>query len=376
MKKNLLLLFLALVPCYLLQAQSFFLDSYYSDDGFDRVQYYYNNDNLLESYHVVSGVPGDNEQFIDSLYYDERGNVIRVNSYQYYNDQWIFPCYIEYTYDDKNNRTSRTNYNDFGSGHEIQGVYTYFYEDDVLTRYEMTLGGSLLMRGTYTYNAQGLLDELVEEMYSSWMYTWENSSKTKHTYDANGNETQTAYYYWDYSWVPESVVNRTFDENNNCMIREQIYNGTVADRVSYVYDYDYSINDCLMPYHPEPSYTWDDFRGNKPLGFGWETADDGGTLVYICDYIFEYGELDDAVSANYARPEMAVIFPNPTDGELNISLDGLKRVEILDVNGKLVMQSDANGKMLKMNVSELASGLYFVKSYNGQTWTMNKIQVK
>ena len=35
---------------------------------------------------------------------------------------------------------------------------------------------------------------------------------------------------------------------------------------------------------------------------GWETANDGGTLVYICDYIFEYGELDDAVSANYARP--------------------------------------------------------------------------
>lgn len=376
MKRNLLLLLLALVPCCFIQAQCFFLDSYYSNDHFDHVQFYYNNENLLESYHVTTGIEGEQEEFIDSLFYDERGNVIRVNSYQYYNNQWIFPCYIEYTYDDKDNRTSRTNYNDFGSGHEIQGVYTYIYEDNVLTRYEMTLGGMLLMRGTYTYNAQGLLDELVEETYSSWMYTWENSSKTKHTYDANGNETKTEYFYWDYSWVPELVTTRIFDENNNCTIREQSYNGTVTDRVSYAYDTDYSINDCLMPYHPEPAYTWDEFHGNKPIGFGWEAANDGGQLVYVCDYIFQYGELDNAVSANYARPEMAVIFPNPTDGELNISLDGLKRVEILDVNGKLVMQSEANGKMLKMNVPGLASGLYFIKSYNGMTCTMNKIQVK
>ena len=48
----------------------------------------------------------------------------------------------------------------------------------------------------------------------------------------------------------------------------------------------------------------------------------------------------------------------------------------IEVNGELVMQSEANGKILKMNVSGLASGLYFIKSYNGQTYTMNKIQVK
>ena len=153
--KHLFLLILALFTCRAAQAQDYFLDRFYSSDEVDMVQFYYNADNLLQSYHCISNTGGEIDDLIDSLYYDERGNVVRVDFYQYYDNAWIFPSYITYTYDDDNHRLTRTNYNDWGSGFELQGIYTYNYEGDRLTGYEMTLGGMLLMRGTYTYNAIG-----------------------------------------------------------------------------------------------------------------------------------------------------------------------------------------------------------------------------
>lgn len=377
MKKTLLSLLVAFVASiYSLQAQSFFLDRYYSSDHAELVEFYYNNQNLLEAYHVTTNIDGDPYEYIDSLYYDERGNVTRIDTYQLHNGEWIFPCYLEYTYDENNNRISRTNYNDFGGGHELQGIYTYIYENNVLTRYEMTLGGMLFAKGTYTYNEQNLLKELIEESANPWAGTWSNSSKMSYEYDEQGNQTSAASYYWNNQWIPQTRTIRTFDDNNNCTIREKYSGSELIDRVSYAYDTDYSIEDCLMPVHPEPAYVWDDFRGNKPLGYGWETANDGGQLVYICDYVFEYGSLDDGVSSNYIRPEMAIIFPNPASEEINISLDGMKRIEILDINGKTIMQQETSGKLVKLSVSELASGLYFVKAFNGTTWSINKIQIK
>ena len=180
--KRLFLIFTALLSCRAAMAQDYFLDRYYSDDGVDQIQFYYNADNLLESYHSISNAGGEIDDLIDSLYYDERGNVFRIDFFQYYENEWIYPSYITYTYDDNNHRLTRTNYNDWGSGFELQGIYTYTYDGDLLTGYEMTLGGTLLMRGTYTYNEEGLCTQLLEEYNDAWGGTgWSNSALTTYT---------------------------------------------------------------------------------------------------------------------------------------------------------------------------------------------------
>ena len=61
--------------------------------------------------------------------------------------------------------------------------------------------------------------------------------------------------------------------------------------MTYFYDEACSIDHVLMPFHPEPNYTWDPFA-NRPLSYSWETANDGGQLIYVCDYIFEYGAFE------------------------------------------------------------------------------------
>ena len=73
---------------------------------------------------------------------------------------------------------------------------------------------------------------------------------------------------------------------------------------------------------------------------------------------------------------MMAIYPNPTQDEMTLSLEGLRRYEIIDMNGQTVMQGQANGNRHTIDVSDLASGLYLVKAYNGQSWCINKVQVK
>jgi len=373
---RLFLLIITLLSCHAAMAQDYFLDRLYSNDEVDQIQFYYNADNLLESYHSISIASGEVDDLIDSLQYDERGNVTRVNFYQYYDNEWIFPSYVTYTYDSDNHRLTRTNYNDWGTGFELQGVYTYSYEGDRLMGYEMTLGGMLLMRGTYTYDANGRCTQCLEEYNDAWGGTgWSNSALTTYAYDEAGNCTNETYSYWQNGWVPDSSIDRTYDANGNCLQREKRSNGQVIDRVRYVYDEACTINHVLLPYHPEPNYSWDTFA-NRPLSYAWETANDGGQLVYVCDYIFEYGAFESLPQNEMPVTDMMAVYPNPTQGEMTLSLEGLQRYEIIDMNGQTVMQGQANGKRHSIDVSGLASGLYLVKAYNGQSWCISKVQVK
>ena len=73
---------------------------------------------------------------------------------------------------------------------------------------------------------------------------------------------------------------------------------------------------------------------------------------------------------------MMVVYPNPTQGEMTMSLEGLQRYKIIDMNGQTVMQGQANGKRHTIDVSALASGIYLVKAYNGQSWCISKVQVQ
>ncbi|MBR1513204.1 MAG: T9SS type A sorting domain-containing protein [Bacteroidales bacterium] len=374
--RHFFLILIALLSCRVAMAQDYFLEQVYSDDNVDQIRFYYNADNLLESYRSTSYSTGDRDDFIDSLQYDERGNVIRVDCYQYYNDEWIYPSYITYTYDENNHRLTRTNYNDWGSGFELQGVYTYFYDGDLLTNYEMTLVGTLIMRGTYNYDANGRCTQCLEEYNDVWGGGgWSNSSLVTYTYDGAGNCTNTTNFYWDNGWMPDSEIVRTYDANGNCLIRERHSSGLVVDRVSYTYDESCGIDHVLMPYHPEPLYTWDTFA-NRPLGYAWETMNDNNQLIYVCDYLFKYGAFESVPQNEIPVADLMVVYPNPATNEMTLSLEGLRQFEIIDMNGQTVMQGQTQGKRHTVDVSGLSSGCYVVKAYNGESWSFSKIVIK
>ncbi len=58
------------------------------------------------------------------------------------------------------------------------------------------------------------------------------------------------------------------------------------------------------------------------------------------------------------------IYPNPSENEINLSASSeIKRVEIMDMTGKIVYQHPENLQTAAINVSNLSNGLYLVKVY-------------
>lgn len=61
--------------------------------------------------------------------------------------------------------------------------------------------------------------------------------------------------------------------------------------------------------------------------------------------------------------DLLMMYPNPAQNELAISLEGLamNTISIYDVNGKFVLDQQINGSHANLNVSKLKQGVYFVK---------------
>lgn len=67
------------------------------------------------------------------------------------------------------------------------------------------------------------------------------------------------------------------------------------------------------------------------------------------------------LSINSNELSMTSIFPNPTDGIVNISgVHNLDHIDIYNLNGQLIKSFSKNGNMQQIDVTELQSGIYFV----------------
>ncbi|MCB0794537.1 MAG: DUF11 domain-containing protein [Flavobacteriales bacterium] len=60
------------------------------------------------------------------------------------------------------------------------------------------------------------------------------------------------------------------------------------------------------------------------------------------------------------------LFPNPSNGRVTIiSDDTIERIEVLQLDGRLLRSSSANSKRIDLDLSELVAGLYVVSLYSG-----------
>ena len=79
-----------------------------------------------------------------------------------------------------------------------------------------------------------------------------------------------------------------------------------------------------------------------------------------------------SVTANSLYKKVA-IFPNPTTGKVNISLENeiIDKVEIVDIVGKVVAVKPSSTTQIDIN--ELANGIYIFKIYSGATVIQKKV---
>ncbi len=378
MKKHLLLLAAVLFAGYIsAQNYKFRLEYIQSSDYLDYTEFHYNKDNKLFWNYVITPDSPYNLEIVDTLRYDDRGNIIKIETFQMLNGDWFPCCIVDYTYDDNNNRTSRTNYNNFGSGFEIQGIYTYTYdENNRLVYHEMTLAGFMFERCNYQYNTGGNIVEQLFEQYESWTGNWVNSSKTTWEYNTDGYISRINYLFWENNtWDLSNHTLITYDAKGNCHSRTYYSGSTIADRIVYTYDLNGPIEQVIMPEHPEPFYREADQYKNRPLSYTWETVNDNGQLIYVCDFNFSYEDVNITGVKGNANDNFISIFPNPAHESVTVNVPGLKKVEITDMKGTCVRTADAAGNQLRIGIQDLPAGVYFVRAFDGKQWMTTKLSV-
>lgn len=374
------LLFVAALFCAMVvsaQNYDYRLDYIESTDGLNFIDYHYGEDGRLLWYSVVSPDDWDRLELIDSLTYDQRGNIIKSNVYQKIDGSWRNVFYIEYTYDENNNRISRSNYNNFGGEFEVQGIYTYNYdENNRLVYHEMVLVDELFERANYYYDDKGYITEEIVEMHF-FGDIWDNSSRVTYEYDANYNLTRINYFYWLYgNWALKEKVEYIYDAAGNCQT-QLFYSGSLlASRLIYTYDMETGIQQVSMPYHIEPLYSEFAPFKNRPLMYSCELADDNWNLVYVCDYLFQYEEGNITSAGNVPFMADVQVFPNPASEQITVCLPGLKTVEILDMRGACIRQMEAGSGIVSISTNDLPSGVYFVRAFDGIRMQTTKMVVK
>ena len=129
-------------------------------------------------------------------------------------------------------------------------------------------------------------------------------------------------------------------------------------------------------------------RDGETLGTTTETTfsdmlEEPGTYKYSVYAVNETGSMSAPVSTIvvvdfYTVGENEVvygIYPNPTDSELNINANTGFEYQMINSVGQVVMSGVANGNV-KLNVSELNNGVYFLKvTANGNT-SVEKVIIK
>ena len=82
-------------------------------------------------------------------------------------------------------------------------------------------------------------------------------------------------------------------------------------------------------------------------------------------------------SANEAARQIEVaVYPNPTDGELNVRAEGRFDLNVYSVSGTLVLAQEGLDGEARIDLSGLSKGVYVVEVKNAEGSAMNKVVVR
>ena len=327
-------------------------DDYGQEVVFSTHNFAYDNENRVvrDEYIEMTGVYNLYENT-----YNEQGLVTqRIRTMKNY-DELIEVYKYTYEYDAEGNLLTNK-----GFGMNENNEWTESYRNEYLYREDGLLitmnhylyyssGGSWLYEVTeYYYNEDGLC---VEKATTRGGY--EVISKTLYTYDESGFLTsETKMDVWDGVLDFDEKKEYEFDAEGNCIsctyFEFNKYHETWLFEYSIEYSYDlaFPANDIagLLTY-------WNNFEPNFKVLYYKSTDYDFNTKIIT----FHYSETT-GIEENMGR--RVSIWPNPVSDLLNIEVEDLQQVEILTLDGKLVMTTKGSNAIA---INTLAQGCYMLK---------------
>lgn len=334
------------------------LASYRTSDNYQFCTFSYSGDGRLIA---IRDTVRNEYSLIDSLSYNEDGQMVRMSGWQLLDNRWENVYYIDYTYEN-GNLASRTNYNNFDGSWEQGGVYRYSYDPEGrILLSELTMGGIVFQMVEYTYNNDG---NLVCELWSGYDGAGLTPSEKIVTEWVDGQKSA------EYDSVSEDGVRWMFngrseyryDGDGNCTeFHHYDMAGSEVERSLFDINADLPLSRTYMPWTPETTRPKTFQNTHAYDREAWYTVDVDHVLQYVCDYIYQYEE----ASAGIGTAERArlSVFPNPAHGF--VTIDGLNSrtasVRILDVMGRTVTTGRVSPESNVLDVRMLIPGCYVVQ---------------
>ena len=327
-----------------------------TNDMYQFCNYGYNGQNQLVA--VKDSVSGD-YSLIDSLFYNEQGQMTRMSGWQLLNGRWENVYYIDYTYDQAGNIASRTNYNNFDGDWQLGGVYQYTYNsDNQIVLSVLTMSGIQFQKVVYTYTDGRLSLEMWYGYNGSGLSPDE---KLCYTYNADGKLTQIDDSMSDGSsgWQYFGRHNYLYDNAGNCT-EHHYYDITdmEAERSIFQFDYDMMLDETLMPRTPEMTRPETYTNVNAYSVEQWYSVDVDHRLQYVCDYFYNYADIN--LGIRQADAPSLTLSPNPAVGVVKVGglSDYPAQVQIIDVTGRVAMTAKLGSGSDMIDVQSLPAGCY------------------
>lgn len=212
-----------------------------------------------------------------------------------------------------------------------------------------------------------------------------DSWKIEYTYNSDGTLLSSKPSIWDgTAWYVPGVEWFYYDDNKNCIKWEhKTPSGSrVTNKHLYEYDTDYIVEQLVLPVNPEDGAKTKSLveMVNKPILEHWYTENDLGELIYVCYYIYDYEELGTmGVSNQNLFANNLRMFPNPATDQFTISSDKniITAIDIVDTTGKVILkETNLNKKEADLNIANLQSGVYYIRSTTTKGINTQKLVVQ
>ncbi|MBW7867409.1 MAG: T9SS type A sorting domain-containing protein [Brumimicrobium sp.] len=306
-----------------------------------------------------------------SYTYDANGNLISDEQAYYSVGSWVNYMKRDYTYDASNNFTGeRIYYWDNGISAWLED-YGYDYKYDAsnrmntmlsLTYNTLSLDWEITDSATVVYNTQNKEKEFTSFSWNG--SSWDPYYSRRYSYNSDGNILSESEQHWDnvyWMWVYDNKREYVYSGNNLITNTYSYWDNAEMDFIDldrYVYSYEGN-RIKKMTSERWNGTTWKSYFGDDQTVFYY----DGNTTGI------------DELSKNEFT-----VYPNPATDNIQIKMDNnmISRVEILDLNGRVVFnnQTPIKASSMTIPVNQLEDGTYFVKVQSGDQIGTKKIIVR
>lgn len=311
MRKVLLILLVVFaLPTIAQNDYQFRMSSFMSEDALQTQSYQYltpDGADLAAIHEIDLVTYTEPQEIIDSLVYDAEGRIIRIDTHQLLDGQWLKVCWVEYTYNEMGLKDTRKNYNDFhdGWGPQLGGIYYYYYnEQGQMTNWELDFAGIIFDKGELTYNEKGLLEKEVI-LNNPFTGIYEETARLEYFYDENDWLVELHNYAYDMNTASvtlQSINVNEYDEVGNCTVAMSTTpSGVPQEKKVFSYDDKVLAEDIYFYPNPESDFPVFPQMHNMLLSYEYYALDqNSGNLTYVLDYLVGYeliGELELSVVA-------------------------------------------------------------------------------